>query len=65
MRLVGQPYRDAVGARLELDVGGDKRVRVVKGGASYLSSSDRRVVFGLGTSDKVGRLTVRWPSGKT
>jgi hypothetical protein len=65
VQLIGRPYRDAVGARLELEAGGEKLVRVVKGGGSYLSSGDRRVIFGLGPLDKVGRLTVRWPSGKT
>jgi enediyne biosynthesis protein E4 len=65
VQLVGRPSRDAVGARLELEVGGDKLVRAVKGGGSYLSSSDRRVLFGLGARDMVGNLTVRWPSGKT
>jgi hypothetical protein len=63
--LVGRPYRDAVGARLELEVGDRKLVRAIKGGGSYLSAGDRRVVFGLGTQDRVGRLTVRWPSGAT
>ncbi len=65
IELVGQPYRDAIGARLELEVGGEKLVRAVKGGGSYLSSGDRRVNFGLGTNTTAGRLTVRWPSGKT
>ena len=65
IELTGRPYRDAVGARLELEVGKEKLVRSIKGGGSYLSSSDRRVIFGLGPRDKAGRLTVRWPSGKT
>jgi hypothetical protein len=64
IKLVGRPYRDAVGARLELQVGDQKLVRAVKGGGSYLSSGDRRVLFGLGSQHNVGRLTVRWPSGK-
>jgi hypothetical protein len=65
LQLVGRLYRDAVGARLTLEVGGRQLVRAVKGGGSYLSSSDRRVVFGLGPEKAVGRLTVRWPSGRT
>ena len=64
VELVGSPYRDAVGARLELEVGGQALLRTVKGGSSYLSSGDRRVIFGLGLHDKVGRLTIRWPSGQ-
>ncbi len=62
--LVGRPYRDAVGARLTLDAGGRQLLRAVKGGGSYLSSGDRRLLVGLGADAKVGRLTVRWPSGK-
>ena len=54
----------AVGAKLTLEIGGQKLVRTVKGGGSYLSASDRRVVFGLGAQQQPGRLTVRWPSGK-
>jgi hypothetical protein len=65
VQLVGRPCRDAVGARLELDVGGRTLLRTIKGGGSYLSSGDRRLIFGLGRRDKIGRLTVRWPSGRT
>jgi hypothetical protein len=65
VELVGKPYHDAVGARLTLEVGDRSLLRTVKGGGSYLSSSDRRLLFGLGTEKTVGRLTVRWPSGKT
>jgi hypothetical protein len=65
VRLVGKPNRDAVGAVLTLEVQGRKLVRQVKGGGSYLSAGDPRVLFGLGTAGRVGRLTVRWPSGKS
>ena len=66
IQLIGKPNRDAVGARLELQLAdGQKLVRAIKGGGSYLSSSDRRVLFGLGERDKIGRLTVQWPSGKS
>jgi hypothetical protein len=30
---------------------------------SYLSSSDKRVHFGLGTETVVGTIEIRWPSG--
>jgi hypothetical protein len=62
--LVGRDNRDVVGARLTLEVGGRRLTRFAQGGGSYLSSSDRRHVFGLGTADRVGRLTVAWPGGK-
>jgi hypothetical protein len=64
IHLVGNPYRDAVGAKLTLEVGDAKLVRQVKGGGSYLSAHDPRIVFGLGPQQKVERLTVRWPSGR-
>ena len=62
---IRRPYRDAVGTRLELEVGGRNLMRAVKGGGSYLSSGDRRILFGLGRDDRVDRLTVRWPSGQS
>jgi hypothetical protein len=64
IELIGKPYRDAVGAVLTLEVGSQELVRTIKGGGSYLSAHDRRIIFGLGTEEKVGRLTVRWPFGK-
>jgi hypothetical protein len=64
VELVGKPNADAIGAKLTLEVGKQKLLRVVKGGGSYLSSSDRRVLFGLGAATAAGKLTVRWPSGQ-
>jgi hypothetical protein len=64
VELVGRPFRDAVGAKLTLEIDGRKLLRTVRGGGSYLSANDRRVVFGLGTSSGTGRLSVRWPSGR-
>ena len=63
--LVGKPNPDAIGSVLNLEVQGEKLVRQVKGGGSYLSSNDHRVLFGIGTAKDVKGLTVRWPSGKT
>jgi len=62
--LVGRKDRDVVGARLSLQAGGRRLTRFAQGGGSYLSSGDRRHVFGLGSADRVGRLTVHWPGGR-
>jgi hypothetical protein len=35
------------------------------GGASYLSQSDLRLRFGLGASDKMSEVSIRWPNGET
>ncbi len=64
VELVGKDHADIVGARLTLEVAGRKLTRFAKGGGSYLSSADRRHLFGLGTDERVGRLTVVWPSGQ-
>lgn len=64
IELVGKPQPDAIGALLTLEVDGMKLVRARKGGGSYLSSSDPRILFGLGQASKVGNLTIRWPRGR-
>ncbi len=61
--LVGRRPRTAYGARLELEAGGRRLVRVHQPNAGYLSANDPRVHFGLGTATAIDRLTVRWPSG--
>lgn len=62
--LVGRKNRDVVGAKVTLEVHGRRLTRFAQGGGSYLSSSDRRHIFGLNEADSVGRLTVAWPGGK-
>ncbi len=56
--------RNAIGARVELQAGGVKRTAWVQGGSSYLSSSDRRIYFGLGKATQIERISLVWPSGK-
>jgi hypothetical protein len=65
IELVGRDHRDIVGAKLVLEAGGQRQTRFAQGGGSYLSSGDRRHLFGLGTAAKMDRLTVVWPSGRT
>jgi hypothetical protein len=56
---------DLVGARVVMEVAGRQQTRFAKGGGSYLSSGDRRHVFGLGPNKGEDlKLKVVWPSGK-
>jgi hypothetical protein len=64
VELAGRNHRDVVGARVVLEAAGGRQTRYAVGGGSYLSSSDRRHLFGLGPATQVGRLTVYWPSGE-
>ncbi len=63
VQLLGKDHADIVGAKVELRVGERTLTRFAKGGGSYLSSNDRRLLFGLGSESKPGRLTVTWPNG--
>ena len=64
LTLQTKDHRDIVGARIKVEVGGRVLTRITKGGGSYLSSSDRRVLVGLGDNDKAVRVTVVWPWGQ-
>jgi len=55
--------RDAIGARVEIEIGGVTQWREVRAGSSYLSQLPRVVHFGLGDATTVDKVTVRWPSG--
>jgi hypothetical protein len=56
--------RDAIGASVHVASSGKTQTRLAKGGGSYLSTSDRRLHFGLGNQSVVERLEVRWPGGR-
>lgn len=57
--------RDGIGARLRVKAGSRIWVDEVRSGSSYLSNSDRRVHFGLGTAEKIEWIEIHWPSGLT
>jgi hypothetical protein len=57
--------RLAIGARVTVRAGNLTQFSEVKGGSSYLSQNDLRQHFGLGSSDKMDEVTVRWPNGQT
>jgi enediyne biosynthesis protein E4 len=64
IELAGKNHRDVVGARVVIEAGGRSLTRFAKGGASYMSSGDRRHLFGIGQTEHVDRVTVFWPSGQ-
>lgn len=65
-RLVGtKSNRDAIGARVTVFSGGVRQTRMVRSGSSYLSQSELPVTFGLGKQDKLERVVIEWPSGRT
>src|SRR5262249_32190413 len=62
--LWGSEHRDIVGARVSVQVGGRTLTRYAKGGGSYLSAPDPRILVGLGTDTRVEKVTVEWPTGE-
>ena len=65
VRLVGvNSNRDAIGSKLTVRVSGRKLVRCITGGSSYLSSHDKRVIFGLGSLPANGSVDIEivWPN---
>jgi len=57
--------RDGIGAKLRLVTeDGAERFSFVSTAGSYLSASDKRAHFGLGSSKKIKLLEISWPSGK-
>jgi len=65
-RLVGtKSNRDGIGARVRVFAAGLTQERMVKGGSSYLSQSELPVTFGLEKRDRIERVVVDWPSGRT
>src|SRR5882724_9784144 len=64
IRTVGtKSNRDGIGARISVKAGARTWMDEVRSGASYNSSSDMRVHFGLGSATNVESIQIRWPSG--
>jgi hypothetical protein len=66
LRLAGTASnRDGIGALVRVFHGGTAQSRLVKSGSSYLSQSELPLTFGLGRRDRVDRVVISWPSGRT
>jgi hypothetical protein len=64
LELIGRrSNRSAIGSAIEVHAGGRVLHRQIKGGGSYLSANDSRVLVGLGDVERVDSVAVRWPSG--
>ena len=56
--------RDGIGAMIEVETGsGRKLYNHVTTSVGFMSSSDRRVHFGLATESKINYVEIRWPGG--
>ncbi len=64
LKLVGhKSNRDAIGAVVKIVTSRGAQYAMVTTASSYLSSSDKRVHFGLGPDAVAGTLGIHWPSG--
>jgi hypothetical protein len=64
LKLVGhRSNRDAIGAAVKLVTAKGPQFATVSTAGSYLSSSDKRLHFGLGTESVAQIIEIRWPSG--
>ncbi len=64
VKLVGADGNtDAIGAQVRLEAGGTTLLREVICGASYLSGNDLCLFFGLGDSERVDDIQIRWHDG--
>jgi hypothetical protein len=64
LKLVGhKSNRDGIGAAVKIVTAKGSQYATVTTGGSYLSSSDKRVHFGLGKENTVQEIEIRWPSG--
>jgi hypothetical protein len=57
--------RLALNARIKAVAGDLVQVDEVRSGGSYLSQNDLRIHFGLGSHERLDRVEILWPSGKT
>ena len=63
-KLVGtKSNRDGIGTQIRVSTAAGDQYATATTCSSYLSSSDKRVHFGLGSATSILRVEIRWPSG--
>lgn len=64
IRLTGTASnRDAIGARVSVETERFRRTKIVQAGSGFLSQHSKELLFGLGPSQRVLKVTVDWPAG--
>ncbi|HUG92021.1 MAG TPA: CRTAC1 family protein [Planctomycetaceae bacterium] len=57
--------RPAIGARIELECGGRRIVRDRFAPNGFMGMGPPELLVGVGAAERIDRLTVRWPTGRT
>ena len=57
--------RDAIGSSVRIFYAGVSQSRLVRSGSSYLSQSELPVTFGVGRRDRIDRVVITWPDGRS
>ena len=66
LQLVGvTSNRQAIGSRVIVECDGRQIVRDLFPANGFMGQNPAEMIVGLGTADRIDRLTVRWPSGET
>ncbi|MFI4946125.1 MAG: FG-GAP-like repeat-containing protein, partial [Burkholderiales bacterium] len=64
LRLTGtKSNRDAIGARVTVEADQVRPTRVLMAGSGFVSQHSKELLFGLGRSTRIAKVTITWPSG--
>lgn len=56
--------KSAIGATVRVYWNGGQQIQEITGGTGFCAQNQRRLHFGLGRTDSVEKVEIRWPSGK-
>lgn len=63
-KLIGEKSnKSAIGAEVETFWNGSNQLQVISGGSGFSAQNQRPVYFGLGQTETVDSVKIRWPSG--
>ena len=64
INLIGtKSNRDAIGARVTVETDQTRTTRILMAGSGFLSQHSKQLLFGLGKSQRIVKVTITWPSG--